>query len=57
MFLLELKDSKELGTRCEIKNVNSIKFMQMAIDYEANRQVDLIEEGKINWSRNKIIWY
>ena len=39
-------DTKELGTRCEIKNVNSIKFMQMAIDYEANRQVDLIEEGK-----------
>ena len=35
----------ELGTRCEIKNVNSIKFMQMAIDYEANRQVDLLEEG------------
>jgi len=43
---VRLKDSKELGTRCEIKNVNSIKFMQMAIDYEANRQVDLIEEGK-----------
>ncbi len=40
------KNTKELGTRCEIKNVNSIKFMQMAIDYEANRQVDLIEEGK-----------
>ena len=40
------KGSKDLGTRCEIKNVNSIKFMQMAIDYEANRQVDLIEEGK-----------
>jgi len=39
------KDSKNLGTRCEIKNVNSIKFMQMAINYEANRQVDLIEEG------------
>ena len=36
---------KELGTRCEIKNVNSIKFMQMAIEYEANRQVDIIEEG------------
>ena len=43
---VRLKDSKELGTRCEIKNVNSIKFMQMAIDYEANRQVDLIEDGK-----------
>jgi len=40
------KGSKEFGTRCEIKNVNSIKFMQMAIEYEANRQVDLIEEGK-----------
>ncbi len=38
--------TKHLGTRCEIKNVNSIKFMQMAIIYEANRQVDLIEEGK-----------
>ena len=36
---------KKLGTRCEIKNVNSIKFMQMAIEYEANRQVDIIEEG------------
>jgi len=36
----------ELGTRCEIKNVNSIKFMQMAIIYEANRQIDLIEDGK-----------
>ena len=40
------KGNKDLGTRCEIKNVNSIKFMQMAIDYEANRQVDLIEDGK-----------
>ena len=40
------KGSKEFGTRCEIKNVNSIKFMQMAINYEANRQVDLIEDGK-----------
>jgi len=33
------------GTRCEIKNVNSIKFMQMAIVHEANRQVDILEEG------------
>ena len=39
------KGQKKFGTRCEIKNVNSIKFMQMAIDYEANRQVDIIEEG------------
>ncbi len=40
------KGEDKLGTRCEIKNVNSIKFMQMAIIYEANRQVDLLEEGK-----------
>ena len=38
---------QSLGTRCEIKNVNSIKFMQMAIDYEAKRQVELLESGKI----------
>ena len=37
---------KKFGTRCEIKNVNSIKFMQMAIEYEANRQVKLLDEGK-----------
>ncbi len=40
------KGETKLGTRCEIKNVNSIKFMQMAIISEANRQVDLVEEGK-----------
>ena len=39
------KGDKNFGTRCEIKNVNSIKFMQLAIDYEANRQVDVIENG------------
>ena len=39
------KGQKTYGTRCEIKNVNSIKFMQMAIDYEANRQADVLEDG------------
>ena len=39
------KGEKKYGTRCEIKNVNSIKFMQMAIKYEAIRQVDVLEEG------------
>ena len=38
---------KNYGTRCEIKNVNSIKFMQMAIEHEAKRQVDIIENGGI----------
>ena len=34
-----------LGTRCEIKNVNSIKSVQMAVDYEATRQVEILESG------------
>jgi aspartyl-tRNA(Asn)/glutamyl-tRNA(Gln) amidotransferase subunit B len=34
-----------LGTRCEIKNVNSIRFMGQAIEFEARRQVDILEEG------------
>jgi aspartyl-tRNA(Asn)/glutamyl-tRNA(Gln) amidotransferase subunit B len=39
------KPGDELGTRCEIKNVNSIRFIGQAIEYEARRQVDLIEDG------------
>jgi len=35
----------ELGTRCEIKNVNSIRFIGQAIDYEARRQIEILEEG------------
>ena len=34
-----------LGTRCEIKNVNSIRYAMQAIEYEAHRQIELIEEG------------
>ena len=39
------KPGGEFGTRCEIKNVNSIRFMGQAIEYEARRQVDLLEDG------------
>jgi len=39
------KPGEPLGTRCEIKNVNSVRFIQQAIDYEAGRQVDILEEG------------
>ncbi len=35
----------ELGTRCEIKNVNSYRFIQQAIVYEAQRQVEILEDG------------
>jgi aspartyl-tRNA(Asn)/glutamyl-tRNA(Gln) amidotransferase subunit B len=35
----------ELGTRCEIKNVNSYRYIQQAIEYEARRQVEILEDG------------
>ena len=35
----------EFGTRCEIKNLNSIRFVQQAINHEARRQVDILEDG------------
>jgi aspartyl-tRNA(Asn)/glutamyl-tRNA(Gln) amidotransferase subunit B len=39
------RPGEEYGTRCEIKNVNSVRFVMQAIEYEARRQIDLIEEG------------
>lgn len=36
---------KEFGTRCEIKNLNSFRFLQDAIEYEVRRQIELIEDG------------
>ena len=39
------RPGEEYGTRCEMKNINSIRFMQQAIIYEANRQVDILESG------------
>src|SRR6516165_8644565 len=39
------KPGDPLGTRCEIKNVNSIRFVKQAIEYEARRQVEIIEAG------------
>jgi aspartyl-tRNA(Asn)/glutamyl-tRNA(Gln) amidotransferase subunit B len=40
-----LKDATEFGNRCEVKNMNSIRNVARAIDYEAKRQVDEIEKG------------
>ena len=37
--------STTLGTRCEIKNLNSFRFMQQAIDFEVRRQIELLEDG------------
>jgi aspartyl-tRNA(Asn)/glutamyl-tRNA(Gln) amidotransferase subunit B len=39
------KPGAPLGTRCEIKNLNSIRFIGQAIEHEARRQIDLIEDG------------
>jgi aspartyl-tRNA(Asn)/glutamyl-tRNA(Gln) amidotransferase subunit B len=39
------KPGGELGTRCEIKNVNSMRFIRQAINYEARRQIDILEGG------------
>jgi aspartyl-tRNA(Asn)/glutamyl-tRNA(Gln) amidotransferase subunit B len=39
------KPGGEFGTRCEIKNVNSIRFIGQAIEYEARRQIAILEEG------------
>ncbi|HEY4200108.1 MAG TPA: Asp-tRNA(Asn)/Glu-tRNA(Gln) amidotransferase subunit GatB [Devosiaceae bacterium] len=37
----------EFGTRCEIKNVNSVRFAGQAIEYEARRQIDILEDGGV----------
>ena len=55
--------STELGTRTEMKNLNSFKAIARAIDYEAKRQIELIEEGKRvvqetrRWDENKDATY
>ena len=39
------RPGSDLGTRCEIKNVNSIRFVHQAIEYEARRQIEILEDG------------
>ena len=41
----ETGDFGHLGTRCEIKNMNSFRFIQAAIEYEARRQIEIVEGG------------
>jgi aspartyl-tRNA(Asn)/glutamyl-tRNA(Gln) amidotransferase subunit B len=41
----ETQDFRHLGTRCEIKNMNSMRFIQQAIEYEARRQIAILEDG------------
>jgi aspartyl-tRNA(Asn)/glutamyl-tRNA(Gln) amidotransferase subunit B len=42
---VRLAGSEKLGTRCEIKNLNSFRFMEKAIEFEVRRQIELIEDG------------
>lgn len=39
------RGTEKLGTRCEIKNLNSFRFLEKAIDYEAQRQIEILEDG------------
>jgi aspartyl-tRNA(Asn)/glutamyl-tRNA(Gln) amidotransferase subunit B len=41
----ETQDFAHLGTRCEIKNMNSLRFIQAAIEFEARRQIAILEDG------------
>ena len=41
------KPGDELGTRCEIKNVNSIRFIGQAVEVEARRQIGILEDGGV----------
>jgi aspartyl-tRNA(Asn)/glutamyl-tRNA(Gln) amidotransferase subunit B len=41
----ETQDFSHLGTRCELKNMNSMRFIQLAIDFEARRQIAILEDG------------
>src|SRR5438034_504223 len=42
---IRLKGADRLGTRTELKNINSFRFVQKAIDYEINRQIEVVESG------------
>ena len=43
---IRLKGAKEFGTKVEIKNINSFRFVEKALEYEIERQIDLIESGE-----------
>jgi len=53
IFLLELRGAEKFGTKTEVKNLNSFRNVQKALEYEIERQIDMLEQSQINSSRNK----
>ena len=45
-FDLSRQDASEFGTRTEIKNINSFRFLRRAIDHEVERQIELVERRR-----------
>ena len=45
MFRCDLKATDKFGTRTELKNINSFRFVERAINYEVERQIDVLESG------------
>src|SRR5438270_2612646 len=41
------RPGEKLGTRCEIKNLNSFRFLERAIEYEVRRQIEMLEDGGV----------
>jgi len=50
---VRLKGQKELGNRCEVKNMNSLRNVQKAIDYEVKRQIDILESGNPTFTETR----
>jgi aspartyl-tRNA(Asn)/glutamyl-tRNA(Gln) amidotransferase subunit B len=54
---VRLKGAEAFGTRCEVKNVNSMRYAKRAIAYEVNRQINILEKGGTNIAQTLIFFF